>query len=86
MIISLKNNRALLRSVRRNEMEREVRHHASGPIIYENKMAPAALESFRARLRRERRMRDIAKISALMMSLGIAVAVIFLMFRALLRM
>ncbi len=84
MITSLKNNKALLQSGRRKRLEQEVRHHASGPLVFDNKMEPEQFEAFKRRLRKDRLLADIGKVLMLAVSIAIGGYLAFLMFRALL--
>lgn len=84
MIISMKNNRALLRSKRMRKPGRSVRHHSSEPIVYENKMTADQFVHFKKELRKERIFRDVVRISILVFALAVTATLLILAFRAIL--
>ena len=84
MIISLKNNRAMLRSKRRQRPGPAVRHQHAPPPLIDKRMTPEAFAAFRKRLKREKVGQDLVRFTLLFSGLAAAAVVIYLIFKAML--
>ncbi len=71
MIISLRNNKALLGKKRKAFKDLPVSHDSKKPLVYDSKMSEEELQQFSKKLKREKLVRDLVWVVVIFIALAI---------------